>query len=25
VIWNQDRQPYGYAGVTRLFETLLEV
>ena len=25
VIWNQDRQPYGYAGVTRLFEPLLEV
>ena len=25
VVWNQDRQPYGYAGVTRLFENLLEV
>ena len=24
VVWNQDRQPYGYAGVRRLFETLLE-
>ena len=21
-VWNQDRQPYGYAGVRRLFETL---
>ena len=25
VVWNQDRQPYGYAGVEKLFETLLEV
>ena len=24
VVWNQDRQPYGYAGVRRLFEALLE-
>ena len=24
VIWNQDRQPYGYAGVRRLFEALTE-
>ena len=24
VVWNQDRQPYGYAGVRRLFETLTE-
>lgn len=23
VVWNQDRQPYGYAGVRRLFEALL--
>ena len=23
-VWNQDRQPYGYAGVRRLFETLTE-
>ena len=23
-MWNQDRQPYGYAGVRRLFETLTE-
>ena len=25
VVWNQDRQPYGYAGVRRLFEALLAV
>lgn len=24
VMWNQDRQPYGYAGVRRLFEALTE-
>ena len=24
VVWNQDRQPYGYAGVRRLFEALAE-
>lgn len=24
VVWNQDRQPYGYAGVRRLFEALTE-
>ena len=24
VMWNQDRQPYGYAGVCRLFEALTE-
>ena len=23
-VWNQERQPYGYAGVRRLFETLTE-
>ena len=25
VVWNQDQQPYGYAGVRRLFEALLSV
>lgn len=25
VVWNQDRQPYGYAGVRRLFEALAKV
>ena len=24
VMWNQDRQPYGYAGVRKLFEALTE-
>ena len=24
VVWNQDRQPYGYAGVRQLFEALTE-
>jgi nitrogenase molybdenum-cofactor synthesis protein NifE len=25
VLWNGERQPYGYAGVRRLFEALAEV
>ena len=25
VLWNEERQPYGYAGVRRLFEALAEV
>ena len=25
VLWNEERQPYGYAGVRRLFESLAEV
>ena len=25
VLWNQERQPFGYAGVRRLFEELMEV
>jgi hypothetical protein len=24
VLWNEERQPYGYAGVRRLFEALAE-
>jgi len=24
-MWNQDEQPYGFAGVRRLFEALKEV
>ena len=24
VLWNEERQPYGYAGVRRLFESLAE-
>ena len=25
VLWNEERQPFGYAGVRRLFEELMEV
>ena len=25
VLWNEERQPFGYAGVRRLFEALAEV